>query len=220
MVVGYFFFGEKLPKDFLEKNLKFNIGHGHSIFFRHASWSDVGIIKDIFLELFVLSLLQDVSLSEMGGWIGGKWQWGDFGIIDSSNPSLEVVRPALCELLPAPNSGLKGVDAAHWLLTADGAFSVSLSYKELLNYCIPFGPFNRYDCVFSNIWLVYVPLKVKAFGWRCFKNKIPTRDSLMLRGILDPSSNLSCSFCEEFEETLSHSFLCCSLVVEVWKDMA
>ncbi|XP_058725638.1 uncharacterized protein LOC131596924 [Vicia villosa] len=60
---------KSFPEDFLVKNLKFRVGLGHSISFWHASRSDAGIIKDIFLNLFDLSLLQDVSISNMGGWI-------------------------------------------------------------------------------------------------------------------------------------------------------
>ncbi|XP_058782980.1 uncharacterized protein LOC131657621 [Vicia villosa] len=85
---------------------------------------------------------------------------------------------------------------------------------------INFVPPNRFDFVYSNLWKVEVPNKVKAFGWRCFKNKIPTRDSLLKKGILLASLNLMCVFCDEVSESPSRSFMMCRHSGKVWKDMA
>ncbi|XP_058784261.1 uncharacterized protein LOC131659033 [Vicia villosa] len=85
---------------------------------------------------------------------------------------------------------------------------------------ISFGPANRYDLVFSLVWKNDVPLKVRAFGWRCFWNMISTKDMLNNRDILPSSSNLLCAFCNAYPESPCHSFLDCQKVEGIWKDIA
>ncbi|XP_058784312.1 uncharacterized protein LOC131659088 [Vicia villosa] len=128
------------------------------ISFWHAHWLDEGILKNIFLNLYNFSLLQEASIGAMGGWIDGQH--------------------------------------------------------------IPLGPENRFDMAFMAIWKVEAHLKVKAFGWRCFLNKVPTKDSLLSKGILNSSSNLECTFYDEFHESLYHSFLSCWNAGIVWREMS
>ncbi|XP_058726431.1 uncharacterized protein LOC131597775 [Vicia villosa] len=81
-------------------------------------------------------------------------------------------------------------------------------------------PANRYDAAFKDIWNVNVPLKVRFFGWRCFRNRVPTKDSLRNKGILPISSNLGCVFCDNGTESILHSFLFCQNAGIVWKEIA
>ncbi|RHN41893.1 putative reverse transcriptase zinc-binding domain-containing protein [Medicago truncatula] len=36
----------------------------------------------------------------------------------------------------------------------------------------------------TTIWLKHVPLKVTLFAWRLFRNRLPTKDNLLMRGII------------------------------------
>lgn len=47
------------------------------------------ILKDVFPVLFALSLLQDVSIADIGGWRDGEWHWCDFVI--PNPPDLDTV---------------------------------------------------------------------------------------------------------------------------------
>ncbi|CAJ2631455.1 unnamed protein product [Trifolium pratense] len=69
--------------------------------------------------------------------------------------------------------------------------------------------------VFATAWSNYVPLKTSALVWRIWKNKIPTRDNLIKRGILIESQNSSLFGCGK-EESVSHVFFECSLSSGSW----
>ncbi|XP_058784243.1 uncharacterized protein LOC131659016 [Vicia villosa] len=105
-------------------------------------------------------------------------------------------------------------------MSNDHYFSVSSYYKALCKTHIPLDPANRFDLAFSLMWKIDVPLKVRAFRWRCFWNRIPTKDLLNHRGILPPSTNLLCAFCNVLPEFSCHSLLDCQKVVGVWKEIA
>lgn len=72
---------------------------------------------------------------------------------------------------------------------------------------VKFGPPNRFDFGFDSLWKVKVPVKIKAFVWRCFLDRIPMKDSLFFRGIIPSSSNLYCVFCGVVLESFLHSLL-------------
>ncbi|XP_058783249.1 uncharacterized protein LOC131657919 [Vicia villosa] len=213
-------------------------GNGHSIFFWHALWLKKVILKDIFPNIYSISQLQDVSIGAMGGWIDGRWLWGDIGIalptifdvvaaISSADtgaapsaPVLAAEWAELVQLLTAAVVTVNQPNAASWKHDGDGAFSVSSCYNLLCRKFIPFGPTNCFDFAFVAILKVEVPLKVKASEWRSFLNKVPTKDALLIRGILNSSSNLECVICKDFYETLQHSFLLCCNAAIVWMEMS
>lgn len=82
-------------------------------------------------------------------------------------------------------------------------FSVLSCYEVLTSRYVHFSPPNCFDFVLKCLWKVEVPLKCKTFGWRCFNNRIPTKDSLAFRGIISPPLNLACVFCEGCGESSS-----------------
>ncbi|XP_058752626.1 uncharacterized protein LOC131625814 [Vicia villosa] len=174
----------------------------------------------------------------MGGWIDGRWFWGDLSIslptvfgapaapgsvFSSVDTSPSVLAASLSELAWLLNDVVVSVnqpDGAVWRKHDDGVFSVSSCYNLLCRNYIPFGPANCFDSAFVALWKVDVPLKVKAFGWRSFLNKVPTKDALLHRGILNSSSNLDCVTCNIFSESLQHSFLLCRNTATVWMEMS
>ncbi|XP_058726062.1 uncharacterized protein LOC131597376 [Vicia villosa] len=157
----------------------------------------------------------------MGGWIDGSWTWGNFGIPAASLLHSVVDFSSLSQLLAATASFSPNLsDTACWHQGVEGVFSVSSCYKSLNRQHIPLGPDNRFDLAFIALWKVEAPLKVKAFGWRCFLNKVPMKDSLLSKGILNSTANLECTFCDEFHESLYHSFLSCRNAGIVWREMS
>lgn len=62
-------------------------------------------------------------------------------------------------------------------------------------------------------------MKVKAFIWRCFLDRVPTRATLEARGIINTHVSLCC-FYGIFAETINHLFLDCVVASLVWNDMA
>src|SRR4051812_23579214 len=66
---------------------------------------------------------------------------------------------------------------------------------------------------------MHVPQKIKAFGWRCFIERLPTRDALVYRGILPNTSDISCVFCRDVPESMYHSLFLCHVADLVRKEV-
>src|SRR4051812_49173056 len=62
---------------------------------------------------------------------------------------------------------------------------------------------------FSTMWSTDFPFSVRAFVWRCFLNKVPTKDQLSRRCISLPNSDSNCVFFSEVHEILNHFLFFC-----------
>ena len=65
------------------------------------------------------------------------------------------------------------------------------------------------------IWNKLVSRKVSLFVWQLLDKRIPTKDSLSCRGIIQPGSLLFSSGCSN-EESINHLFLYCNFYGIVW----
>ncbi|XP_058755346.1 uncharacterized protein LOC131628532 [Vicia villosa] len=197
-----------------------SLGNGFSVSFWHSSWLTSGCLRDIFPSLFSASLLKDVSVGSMGGWVGEVWKWGDLVIAYPNNPGLIDDLFLLHDNLNLVSPKKEGKDKVVWNDSVDHSFWVKGCYDYLSSSFVPFGPANFNDKAFSLIWKMRVPLKIKAFGWRCFIEKIPTKDLLVRRGILSNFNDISCVFCGANTESTYHLFIGCQVVTLVWKEVA
>jgi len=76
------------------------------------------------------------------------------------------------------------VDKWQWLLDLVKGYSV-ISVYQLLTIVEELA----HQFFIDNIWHKQVPLKVYLFVWRLHHNRLSTKDNLMHRGIIQPSSN-------------------------------
>ena len=67
----------------------------------------------------------------------------------------------------------------------------------------------------SYLWLKVVPLKVNLFVWRLFMNKLPTKDNLYRRDVIDASHLTCAALCGELEDR-DHLFFCCDVYGRIW----
>jgi len=67
----------------------------------------------------------------------------------------------------------------------------------------------------SSIWHRDVPLKVVVFAWRLFRDRLPTKDNLLRRGVINHDSRTCVAGCD-FVESSSHLFLHCNIFGSVW----
>lgn len=111
-----------------------------------------------------------------------------------------------------------GLDSIVWIHGSEGCFSVKDFFSIIRSLRFWYGPREQFDLALELVWRLDVPYKVKTFRWRCFINKLPTKDLLANRCILS-SSNTSCIFCSNVGESALHSLLCCHNMDLVWRDM-
>ncbi|XP_058783505.1 uncharacterized protein LOC131658199 [Vicia villosa] len=184
-----------------------------------------GIIKLLFPCLFAISYLQEVYVACVGVWDEGEWKWNGLGIshvpadLKLQEEELRALLQHHCPLA-ANTDNNDHLDWVVWLRPGQDSFSVSSCYSVIGTSSMMYDPPSNFDFVYPLIWKVEVPLKIKAFGWRCFKYRIPTKDLLLHRGILSSTSNLGCVFCEDSIESPIHLLLSCRMADEVWKEMA
>ncbi|XP_058733750.1 uncharacterized protein LOC131605409 [Vicia villosa] len=156
----------------------------------------------------------------MAGRLDGLWRWGSLGI---SNATVGMVAAETAGLMRelencVPAAAVR--DSTVWLPTAAAAFTVSSCYAALCKMHIPYGPPGAFDMSYKSIWRVDVPLKIRAFGWKCFVNRIPSKVLLLKRGILSSNSNIACVFCGSYPESSVHLLLDCCEAELVWKEIA
>ncbi|XP_058755548.1 uncharacterized protein LOC131628736 [Vicia villosa] len=157
----------------------------------------------------------------MGGWCDGELKWGDLRI-----SACEVEHAGLLdkvEVLRALLENFEGLhddnDSVSWLFDSEKTFTVSSCYHRFVALRTPFGPFNRNEEALEMMWKMEVPFKIKAFAWRFFVNRLPTKDLLVYRGINFPTSNLNCVFCNMHLEDKDHMFFKCDVIKVVWKEI-
>lgn len=192
------------------------LGSGDSSRFWWDNWGGSFILKDKFPRLFSISCDTFATVSSLGGWIGGVWEWR----WQWRRPLFqwELLLVAALEDLILPFCPRLGVlDSWAWVPGNDCGFSVKQAYAwlqsfELLSPMVP-------DCepkLFERIWVSSIPHKVKVFVWRLMLSKLPTRVALNRRGIIPDDQSLACPFCLSHQENLSHLFFLCSEASKIW----
>jgi len=97
-----------------------------------------------------------------------------------------------------------------WTLESSNVYSVRSAYRVLTVH-----PPLVYLVTVSELWHKDVSLKVVLFAWRLFRDRLPTKDNLHHRGVLDRDSRLCVTGCGAIE-TSQHLFLHCNTFGPVW----
>ncbi|XP_058775755.1 uncharacterized protein LOC131650031 [Vicia villosa] len=207
--------------DPIVSNCNFIVGNGFNTPFWESCWWNNCILKEAFPDLFLASSLKKVSVAVVGEWNNGCWKWEDLGISVVGRDaiflnSFSVLKDSLDSFGGLNNSK----DYAVWLLDLEKGYTVASCYGLYASRRIPYGPPIKGDEAFNLIWKADVPFKIKAFVWRLFLNRLPTKDLLVYRGIAITHSNLNCTFCEAHVEEADHLFSKCFVIKLVWKEIA
>jgi len=102
------------------------------------------------------------------------------------------------------------VDCWLWHLESSHVFSVRSVYN-FMTLQPPVDP----TVEVSSLWHKDVPLKVVLCAWRLSRDRLPTKDNLLRRGVIDNDSRLCVSGCG-FMEISSNLFLHCYHFGSVW----
>jgi len=102
------------------------------------------------------------------------------------------------------------IDRWQWHLETSHVFSVHSAYNMLTSQ-----PTTASTVAVSALWSKDVPLKVVLLVWRLFRDRLPTKDNLLRRGVISYDSRLCVAGCDS-KETSSHLFLHCNSFGSVW----
>ncbi|GAU40087.1 hypothetical protein TSUD_151310 [Trifolium subterraneum] len=98
-----------------------------------------------------------------------------------------------------------------WKLHPSQSYSVRSAYSYLT-----MSDGSPVEDVASFLWVKSVPLKVNIFIWRLFLNRLPTKDNLLRRGVIEVHQVLCATNCGK-SENATHLFLQCDVYNQVWQ---
>ena len=176
-------------------------------------WSDLWVggvsFRERFSRLFELPVDKWVSVFDLFqlGWgeNGETWKWRR-----SLFAWEEEQVGELCLLLQNVTLQVDKEDICIWNLEKSNAYTVRSAYNCHTTQLPVVVPVDM-----KMLWQKNVPLKVVVFAWRLFRNRLPTRDNLLQRNVLNSDSCL-CITRFGSPETINHLFLHCSYFSTVW----
>lgn len=97
-------------------------------------------------------------------------------------------------------------DSIKWWPEQDGSFSVKSCYDRCrisfqLNNVLQEDELQ----MLKSIWKARTPSKIQVFGWRIIMNKLPSKDQLVKRGVIQ-NGNRECLLCSSEEKICLHLF--------------
>ncbi|XP_024634727.1 uncharacterized protein [Medicago truncatula] len=163
-----------------------------------------------FRRLFDLSVHQDLTVGAMHalGWgeNGEAWRWRRRLFAWEEELVVEIRN-----LLSNVTLQESETDACLWRPDTIVGFTVRGAYQMLMRQEI------QDDDVASNApWHKNVPLKVSICVWRLIRNRWPTKDNLVRRGVISFENQLCDSVCGQ-QETLDHLIIHCNFFGNLWK---
>jgi len=185
------------------------VGNGRNTRFWVDGWLGGVAFSVRFSRLYDLSLDREVSVSDMfqGEWgiDGEAWRWRRRLFVWE-----EEMLGDLTLLLQNVILQVHKDDKWMWILESSNVFSVKSAYNALTSQ-----PPIELPVTASSLWHKDVPLKVVLFAWRLFRDRLPTKDNLHRRGVLDQASMLCVLGCG-LTETSNHLFLHCNIFGSIW----
>jgi len=195
--------------NWFEENIRRVVGGGRDTFFWYDTWVGDVPLRLKYPRLFDLVMDKESKVADMGRWgwtvDGRAWEWRRRLFAWEE----ECVRE--CCVLLNNFVLLDNVnDKWRWLLDPVNGYSVKVFYRHITST----GHISDMSLV-DDVWHKHIPSKVSVLVWRLLRNRLPTKDNLVHRGVL-LSTNAACvGGCDDFESD-THLFLHCNVFGSLW----
>ncbi|GKU91338.1 hypothetical protein SLEP1_g5225 [Rubroshorea leprosula] len=186
------------------------IGNGEKVSFWKDSWSNTGVLANVFPRLYMLSTGKDNTIDEMGRWEDNKWVW-NLPWRRTPHSWEQDSMQDFNKLLKETNLTIGKEDTWTWERDQLGDYSTSSRYTALVQH----QP-SPYRKVFEKIWNPLIPHKVYGFTWLLLLDRIPSKFNLLKRGLIKEMEAVKCSLCGRNVEESNHLFLHCSITAKIW----
>jgi hypothetical protein len=193
------------------------MGNGRNTSFWEDSWAGDIPLRDSFPRLFSISLQKVASVADLwnaNGMEGWNLCW--------RRRLFEWEKVLLNDLLAIINLFRPSEDEDEWRWKAEeeGVFTVKSTYGLMSTKLLMRRDLGE-DQIFSfkAIWKSPAPSKVAGLAWLVLLDRVPTRENLFRRKIIQGEEDQCCVFCGEHTESVQHLFVYCGFVLQIWEQV-
>ncbi|KAL8516069.1 hypothetical protein ACS0TY_014665 [Phlomoides rotata] len=202
---------------FFENMVKI-VGDGRETYFWEEKWIEGEQLKQRFPCLYQLSVNKEAKIAEMGEWTLDGWHWNWNWRRPLFGRELSLM-DSLTNLVQQQGISNQRMDNWNWSGSSKGTFKIKEVYdwRQKLQHQ-GLGDNNNTDA-YSLIWNSLAPSKVRKHAWRVLKERLPTKDLLLLKGVNIPNNEQSCVLCGEMNESVRHILFECQFSYGIWMDI-
>ncbi|WJX91754.1 hypothetical protein P8452_73481 [Trifolium repens] len=206
--------GSNLDVNWFSKEVVKVIGDGRATSFWKDTWVGERPFETRFPRLFSISSQKEASVAAVWAGaetVGWNFQWRR-RLFAWEEEQVEQLMDVVNAITLSDFE-----DKWRWKSDVDGEFSVKSTYALISNLSAGRGNWdNNLAAAFKALWNCPAPSKVLDFSWMLLHNKIPTKDNLFRRQIINGNDQL-CVFCGTELETSVHLFIYCPFALNVWE---
>jgi hypothetical protein len=207
--------GINLDRNWFAQGVFKELGNGAHTRFWEDVWVGEEALRQRFPRLFSISNQHNGSVASMrdpeaaNGW-NFRWRRRLF----------EWESTLFNELLLLINSAslTDAEDRWGWRPDEGKSFTVKSAYDIVSDMLLPKEYLSTaQDLSFKVLWKCMAPSKVTGFAWLVLLDRVPTRVNLIRRQVIIDDMNQCCVFCGNSAETVTHLFLYCNCILQVWE---
>jgi hypothetical protein len=207
--------GNNLFTNWFSAGVTKTVGNGRNTLFWRDKWAAGVPLQVRFPRLFSISNQHNGSVASMrdpeaaNGW-NFRWRRRLF----------EWESTLFNELLLLINSAslTDAEDRWGWRPDEGKSFTVKSAYDIVSDMLLPKEYLSTaQDLSFKVLWKCMAPSKVTGFAWLVLLDRVPTRVNLIRRQVIIDDMNQCCVFCGNSAETVTHLFLYCNCILQVWE---
>lgn len=195
--------------NWFEGNIRRVVGNGIGTLFWYDLWVGETPLRFKFPRLFDLAVdkVCTVAAMEREGWDvgGGAWVWRR-RLFAWEEESVRECSFLLHNCVLQVNA----IDKWSWTIDPSHGYSVKEAYRFIASH-----ETDSVTSIVDNVWHRHIPTKVSLFVWRLLRNRLPTRDNLLRRNILQFNNHFCVVGCDS-TETAGHLFLSCGKSNILW----
>ncbi|KAL8469022.1 hypothetical protein ACS0TY_032009 [Phlomoides rotata] len=190
-------------------------GHRNDTSFWSDTWVDELPLKSKFNILYRVSEQRESKVGEMGSWDDCGWNWVFRWSRELRGREVFILNE-LISCLNRFKMQQDSVDSWRWIHSNNGVFSTSTAYKKIEEQVAGSPNGAADDKAFERLWSSHAPKRQQTIVWKILKERMPTRDKLRRRGIIQENGDVLCVFCGEEEESPSDVLFHCKFSYGIW----
>lgn len=203
-------------------NITVKLGNGNMARFWNSGWLGTGYLAELYPSLYQEIVFKNDIVLNMGNWSGDSWCWSVTRAKEVLGLEATIELEELKSLLINIKLNINSADVIIWPFDVSQCFTILSCYKLLMHEqnggALEVGSNQGLTVIWGAQVSVrhQVPSKLKIFGWRLLRDRLPTRKQLLRRKIILQNQEALCVFCEQHIEEPNHLFILCPKIQRLW----